>query len=70
MNRNPLKRHHIQATKDKLLRPLALLCALTISLGGIVALVHDEILGPVVFAAGEVLVEDGLRAVGVSLQSH
>jgi len=55
------------ATKDRLLRCLALLCALAIGLGGIVALVHNEILGPVVFAAREVLVEDSLCAVGVSL---
>lgn len=43
------------------------LLALAVRLCGVVAVVHDEILGPVVVAAGEVLVEDGLGAVGVSL---
>jgi hypothetical protein len=41
--------------------------ALTVGLGGVVALVDDEVLRPVVLATGEVLVEDGLGAVGVAL---
>jgi hypothetical protein len=41
--------------------------ALTVGLGGVVALVDDKVLGPVVLATGEVLVEDGLGTVGVAL---
>lgn len=43
------------------------LLTLAIGLGGVVALVDDEVFGPVVFSAGEVRVEDGLGALGVSL---
>lgn len=42
------------------------LLALAIGLGGIVALVDNEILGAVVLLAGEVAGEDGLCAVGVA----
>lgn len=46
---------------------LPLLGPLAVSLGGVVTLVDDEVLGPVVVAAGEVGVEDGLGAGGVAL---
>ena len=39
---------------------------LAIGLGGVVALVDDEVLGPVVVAAAEVRFEDGLGAGGVA----
>jgi hypothetical protein len=45
----------------------SLLLTLTIRLGRVIALVDDEVLRPVVFAAGEVLVEDGLGAGSVTL---
>lgn len=48
-------------------RERSFLLALAVSLCGVVALVDDEVLGPVVVAAGEVRVEDGLCAVGVAL---
>jgi hypothetical protein len=44
-----------------------LLLPLAVRLGGIVTLVHDEVLGSVVFTAGEVGVEDGLDASSISL---
>lgn len=44
------------------------LLTLAIGLGGVVALVDDEVLWPVVFAAGEVRLEDGLGAGSVSLE--
>lgn len=43
------------------------LLALAIGLGGIVALVDNEVLGPVVLLAGEEAGKDGLGAVGVAL---
>ena len=51
-------------------RRLLLLLALTVRLGGVVALVYDEVFRPVVLAAGEVLIEDSLGAIGVSLGSE
>lgn len=42
------------------------LFSLAIGLGGIVALVDDEILRAVVFSAGEVALKDGLGASGIS----
>ena len=51
-------------------RRLLLLLALTVRLGGVVALVYYKIFRPVVLAAGEVLIEDSLGAVGVSLGSE
>jgi len=45
------------------------LLALTVRLGGVVSLVNDKVFWTIIFAAGEVLVEDGLGAVGVSLQT-
>ena len=54
-------------TTSSLLRRLPLLGPLAVSLGGVVTLVDDEVLGPVVVAAGEVGVEDGLGAGGVAL---
>jgi hypothetical protein len=50
------------------LRGLLLVDALAVRLGGVVALVDDKVLGPVVLAAREVLVENSLGAVGVSLR--
>ena len=44
------------------------LLALAVRLGGVVALVYNKVLGPVVLATGEVLVEDSLGAVGVTLR--
>lgn len=46
-----------------------LLLTLAVGLGGIVTLVDDEVLGPVVFTAREVRLEDGLSTSGVSLKS-
>ena len=42
------------------------LLPLAVGLGGVVALVDDEVLGPVVVAAAEVRFEDGLGAGGVA----
>jgi hypothetical protein len=42
------------------------LLPLAVGLGGVVALVDNEVLGPVVVAAAEVRVEDGLGAGGVA----
>lgn len=41
---------------------------MAVRLCGVVALVDDEILGPVVFTSGEVLVKNGLGAGGISLR--
>lgn len=49
------------------LRSLLLRDSLTVRLGGVVALVNNEVLGPVVVAAAEVGVEDGLGTGGVAL---
>ena len=48
------------------LRALSSLLALTISLGGVVTTLDDEVLGLVVLTAGEVAVKDGLGAGGVA----
>ena len=48
-------------------RRLPLLSPLAVSLGGVVTLVNNEVLGPVVVAAGEVGIKDGLGAGGVAL---
>ena len=45
---------------------LPLLGPLAVSLGGVVTLVNNEVLGPVVLALGEVGVEDSLGAGGVA----
>jgi len=55
----------IPSIESNLLR-LPVLLPLAVGLGGVVALVDDEVLGPVVLAAAEVRVEDGLCAGGVA----
>lgn len=66
------RHHHLERKKQLVpanLRGLSLLCPLTVRLGSIVTLVHDQILGTVVVAAGEVRVEDRLCAGSVTLLS-
>jgi hypothetical protein len=48
------------------LRRLPLLGPLAVSLGGVVTLVNNEVLGPVVLLLGEVGLEDSLGASGVA----
>jgi hypothetical protein len=67
----PAKIHTASVEKSSsllqhLLRRLPLLGPLAVSLGGVIALVDDKVLGPVVFAAAEVGIEDGLGAGGVT----
>ncbi len=45
----------------------SLLLALAVSLGGVIALVHDQVLWPVVLLATEIALQNVLDAVGVPL---
>ncbi len=62
----PMDRPKILLRKRCKLEHLLLL-ALAVCLGGIVALVYNKILGPVVMAAREVLVQDLFDTIGVAL---
>lgn len=64
--KHPIRLHARKETRPELTDCLFLV-TLAVRLGGIVTLVDDEVFGPVVFATGEVRVEDGLDASSVSL---